>query len=149
MGYIPGKWSGVTIGAGVETLSKAFVARHLAVVRIMHKRWTREPSMFSCLCDTLPVSMKGRVLARNVDRTVYLIWEAIKGKSATTEDLKGALEATRATYTAEERAIRNRIMNEIDHLLGKYAKRPLELRVLGIFIVPCQHNLECLPDMHV
>ena len=32
MGYIPGKWSGVTIGAGVETLSKAFVARHLAVV---------------------------------------------------------------------------------------------------------------------
>ena len=179
VGYIPGKWSGVTIGAGVdlrfqtqeglkreynvpeeivmkiartgflgkmgsdvekegkvanslvlsqqdaETLSKGFVARHLAVVEdYAQKMDQRAVNVLVSLRHFAGAlgNTKGRVLAREVDgRVRNLVWEAIKGKTATTEDLKGALEATRATYTAEERAIRNRITNEIDHLLGKHA----------------------------
>ena len=179
VGYIPGKWSGVTIGAGVdlrfqtqeglereynvpkeivmkitrtgflgkmgstvekegkeasslvlsqqeaETLSKAFVAHHLAVVGKYAQKM--DQSGVNVLVSIRHFAgalgnMKSRVLAREVNGKVRnLIWEAVKGQGATNEDLKSALEATRATYTAEERAIRNQTTNEIDHLLGKHA----------------------------
>ena len=173
-GYIPGKWSGVTIGVGVDlrfqsvrelkshgisdalirkiertgflgklgstieaegldpsslvlteneaaTLSKALIADEYAVVkpyaRRMSQRGTNVLVSLKHWAGALG-NTKGVLAPEFMGKRQNLVWEAVRGKTATDGNLVDALTTLKARHN--KRFIRNRIQNEIDHINGTH-----------------------------